>query len=119
MKKEKRPINVGDKIEWCEGPGRYGPHAVTEIFTDVHGSTVYEADDGSEINRKQVTKVIRKKKKREPRRCVFMVEASDSVGLHKSLHFSEAQAKDFMERERKGMSYRCVKFIEVMNDENN
>lgn len=107
MKKEKRPINVGDKIEWCEGLCRYGPHAVTAIFTDAYGSTVYEADDGSEINRKQVTKVIRKKKKKREPRVVWVNEYDGG----KVVFFTNKDAADM----QAGTGFiRCVKFVEVM-----
>ncbi len=112
MLKSKRPINVGDEIIFVEGLNTFRG----EVFTVSKNENVFSVNSPSftskYVHRRQIIKVIRKKKKREPRVVVETQWGAD--GLNKCLHFSEDSAINFMQTERPGVQYKLVKFVEVL-----
>lgn len=110
--KPRREIKVGDKIEWVDGyETRVG--RVTKLSDRDLGETmlaVYEDKEGTNraigVHRRQIVKVIRKKKKekREPR--VVYLREQDGLLL-----------AGYNTRPVGGIGIRCVEFREVLKDE--
>ena len=111
MTKPKRAINVGDRISWVNG-SFVGFGTVKEVLSEKCFVVSDKHEEDNVVHRRQILKVIRKKKKRELR-VVFETQWG-ADGLNKCLHFSEDSAKSFMQTERPGVQYKLVKFREVL-----
>ena len=101
MTKPKRPIEVGNRIYWVNG-------LLTSIDTvctyDPKQNCVYTGS-GKYVHRRQITKVIRKKKKREPRVLEFREHRCALTGA-----VSLVEANGF--KDPIGTKY--IKFVEIL-----
>lgn len=108
--KPKRAINVGDKVQYRIGANLWDGKVISNHPTASEVFLVKWADShaGDYVHRKQITKVIRKKKKekREPR-TVWVREFNGTLQL--SQVFPLPCPED--------MSLRCVEFREVIKGE--
>ena len=100
---------MGDKIFWHQD----GLVHMDKVLSPSHNNTLFRTEIGPRlVHRRQIFKVIRKKKKRELRVVVETQWGCD--GLNKCLHFSEDSAINFMQTERPGVQYKIVRFREVL-----
>ena len=111
MTKPKRQIEVGNRISWVNG-SFVGFGTVKEVLSEKCFVVSDKHEEDNVVHRRQIIKVIRKKKKREPRTHYF--NEYDAYGIKMCGPYPTKDDADSCADKNR---VRCVKFREVLGDE--